>query len=172
MGTQYYGVYVRDGNGEPEALFKSGDKAQAWRKAEYGADEGIVQATENWQASDTVQQHFADTAPAPAPSPAADAFAQKKAEIRSRIWDELQTKALEDEVRAEVEADFAKAQEEVKAAEAAAEASAPSGELSMENTKAELVSAAESRGLDTSGTKEELLERIQEHDEGEEDEEE
>lgn len=105
----YHGVYVPEGDGTPEALFKDADKAQQYRKATFG-DRGVVAPTSNWGVNADVRDAIAVQAPPP-DSSALDA---RRAEVRSRIWRELEEEELEKEVREETEKSFRESQKQLK----------------------------------------------------------
>lgn len=66
----WYGVYARDGEGRPLALFTDGDAAQTYRKTLAEPDAALVAVAESVSVgkSASVAEHFEATA-APDPSP-------------------------------------------------------------------------------------------------------
>lgn len=133
MDTQYHGIYLPEGDGTPEALFKDADKAQQYRKATWG-DKGVVMPTDDWD----VNKDAKSALPAAVPdTSAADAALEaKKSQIRSRIWQELEDKKLEDDVRAEVEKSFEKTMKATKEDKDAAKEAADKEEAEVRSRAA------------------------------------
>lgn len=95
----YHGVFLPDGKGEPVALFKDGDLAQAHRLQLPNGAAGIVVETDGWGKRDDVAAMFPAAEPVPAMSVADE---MRKAAIKQQLTEEERDKRLTEDVKREM----------------------------------------------------------------------
>lgn len=99
----YFGVYRRDGDGHPMALFTDGDEAQTWRKARPDAADMMVAETDGLGRNASVADHFEATAPETPAAPSGQSPEElQETLLRNQLRAEEHDRRQRERLRAEV----------------------------------------------------------------------
>lgn len=97
----YTGVYHRDDDGRPLAIFRDGDAAQAFRRSRLDYDQTMIASADGLDRNTEVADHFKATAPAEV-APAVDAAELQDTLLRNQIRSEESERRRRDQIRSEV----------------------------------------------------------------------
>lgn len=113
----YYGVYHRDGDGEPIAVFTDGDAAQAWRKSRPDGEQMMVAETDSVERHADVADHFRALRDTEQPAPAFtdDPAAVQEDMLRNQIRAEEVDRRKREQLRAEVNEELDALEQEERA---------------------------------------------------------
>jgi hypothetical protein len=113
----YYGVYHRDGDGEPVAVFTDGDAAQTWRKARPDGEQMMVTETDGLDRHADIADHFEALRASEQPAPAftADPAEVQEEMLRNQIRAEELDRRKREQLRAEVNEELDAQEQEERA---------------------------------------------------------
>jgi hypothetical protein len=102
---QYVGVYLPEHRGEPVALFRDAHYAQMFRRQLDNANDVIVEPARDWEPRLDLEEQWHGTPTPPAPGSTDDPDGILRAQIRARLEREERERALEEEIRRELDAE-------------------------------------------------------------------